>query len=190
VFFPCDVAAPDAGTRLAEFLTGELGGVDVLINNAGITRDKTLAKMPPELWDQTIAVNLTSMANLIDALTPILRPGGRIVCLSSIAGIAGNVGQTNYAASKAGVIGLVESLAPSLAAQGVAINAIAPGFIETRLTNAIPIATREVARRLSNLGQGGLPVDVAEVALFLSTPGGAALSGSVVRVCGGSFVGA
>src|SRR5689334_19872197 len=127
--------------------------------------------MKPELWDQTIDVNLVAVAGLTGALEALMPDGGRVVCLSSIAGIAANVGQTNYSASKAGVIGYVQAVAGRLAAKGVAVNAIAPGFIETRLTDAIPVATREVARRLCNLGQGGLPVDVAEVALFLSSPG-------------------
>ncbi|MEQ1571966.1 MAG: 3-oxoacyl-ACP reductase, partial [Myxococcota bacterium] len=190
VFVPCDVTDAGGRARLVERLTETFGKIDVLVNNAGITRDKTLANMKPEAWDQTIAVNLGAVADLTEALEPLFAPGARVVCLSSIAGISGNVGQTNYAASKSGVIGLVEALAGVLAPRGVAVNAIAPGFIETRLTHAIPVATREVARRLSNLGQGGLPVDVAEVVAFLSSPGAAALSGQVIRVCGGSFVGA
>ena len=120
----------------------------------------------------------------------MLRDESRVVLLSSIAGIAGNVGQTNYAASKSGVIGLVEAWAPALASRGIAVNAIAPGFIETRLTAAIPVATREVARRLCNLGQGGQPIDIAEMAVFLLSPGAYGLSGGVHRVCGGSLVGA
>ena len=113
-----------------------------------------------------------------------------MVCLSSIGGIAGNVGQTNYGATKAGVIGLVEALAPTVAARGIAVNAVAPGFIETRMTAAIPAATREVARRLSNLSQGGLPEDVAAAITFLCSPGAAGLSGRVLRVCGGNLIGA
>ena len=113
-----------------------------------------------------------------------------MVCLASIAGIAGNTGQTNYAASKAGVIGYVQAVAPTLAARGVAVNAVAPGFIETDMTARIPAATREVARRLCNLSQGGLPVDVAETVTFLASPGAAGLSGQVVRICGGNFIGA
>jgi 3-oxoacyl-[acyl-carrier protein] reductase len=119
-----------------------------------------------------------------------LTDNARVICLSSIAGIAGNFGQTNYSASKSGIIGFVESAGPLLAPRGIAINAIAPGFIETRLTKAIPTATREVARRLSNLSQGGLPADIAEVATFLSSPGAAGLCGNVIRVCGGNLVGA
>ena len=113
-----------------------------------------------------------------------------MVCLSSVAGLAGNVGQTNYAASKAGLVGYVRSIATSLAQQGVTINAVAPGFIETRLTKAIPVVTREAGRRMSALGQGGEPRDVAELITFLSTPGSAGTTGQVIRACGGMFLGA
>lgn len=182
-----DVTDPEAGLKIATAADAH-GGLDVVVHNAGVTRDKTLAKMDADRWDQTLGINLASVARLLETV-PVNR-NGRIVLLSSIAGIAGNVGQTNYAASKAGVIGLVEAWSPKLAKKGVTINAIAPGFIETRLTAAIPVATREVARRLSNLSQGGLPEDIAEVATFLSSPGAAGVSGQTLRVCGGNFVGA
>lgn len=192
-YIPCDVTAPDAGATILAAVrarVGEGAKIDVIVHNAGITRDRTLAKMSDALWDQTIDVNLSSVARITEALDGSLAENARIVCLSSIAGIAGNVGQTNYSASKAGIIGYVQSMAARLAPRGIAINAIAPGFIETRLTDAIPVATREVARRLCNLSQGGLPIDVAEVVIFLASPGACALSGQVVRVCGGNYVGA
>jgi 3-oxoacyl-[acyl-carrier protein] reductase len=147
--------------------------------------------MSPEQWSQVIGVNLEAVVRTTDALLGgVLRDGGRIVALSSIAGLAGNVGQTNYAASKAGVAGFVRSLAPRLAARGITTNAVAPGFIETRLTAAIPFTIREAARRMSSLGQGGLPQDVAEVVSFLASPASIGLTGQVLRVCGGSLVGA
>ncbi|MEZ4236460.1 MAG: 3-oxoacyl-ACP reductase [Myxococcota bacterium] len=191
LFLGCDVTAEDAPRRIADFVAEQgLEKIDVIVNNAGVTRDKTLANMSPEWWDLTIDVNLLAPIRLTEKLEPLFGPNARVVCLSSIAGIAGNVGQTNYAASKAGVIGAVRALAEKFAEKGVAVNAIAPGFIETRLTDAIPVATREVARRMSDLGQGGLPVDVAEVAVFLASPGAHGLTGQVVRVCGGNYVGA
>jgi 3-oxoacyl-[acyl-carrier protein] reductase len=193
LYVPLDITAPDAGSKLLAAILerhGPQATVDVLVHNAGITRDKTLANMSEALWDQTLDVNLAAVARLTQALEPAMGKDARIVCLSSIAGIAGNVGQTNYSASKAGVIGYVQALAPKLAKKGVAINAVAPGFIETRLTDAIPVATREVARRLSNLSQGGQPGDVAEVVIFLASPGAQALTGQVLRVCGGNYVGA
>lgn len=190
VFLACDLAAPGAAAQVATFVQERYGRVDGVIHNAGITRDRMLANMPPEVWDLALNVNLGAVLRLQDALDPLLGEGARVVCLSSIAGIAGNVGQTNYAASKAGIIGFVEALGPKLASRGIAVNAIAPGFIETRLTHAIPAGTREVARRLANLAQGGLPGDIAEVAVFLVSPGASGLCGQVLRVCGGSFIGA
>ncbi len=182
-----DADAPDTVAAAIE----ELGGVDVIVHNAGVTRDKTLGRMDDARWDLTLAVNLEALLRLDEVLVPkLLRDGGRIVNLASIAGIAGNVGQTNYAASKSGVIGLTRALSAELAGRGITVNAVAPGFIETRLTAAIPVATREPARRLSSLGQGGQPVDVAELITFLSTPGAQGLTGGVHRVCGQHLTGA
>ena len=186
-----DVTAPEAPEAIADALEA-LGGVDVVVHNAGVTRDKTLAKMSESQWDLAVDVNLGAVARITEALVQrkVLREGGRIVCLSSVAGIAGNVGQTNYAASKAGVVGFVRRLAPELADRGVTVNAIAPGFIETRLTDAMPTMIREVARRLSALGQGGRPEDVGQAIAFLSTPGAVGVTGHLLRVCGGALVGA
>jgi 3-oxoacyl-[acyl-carrier protein] reductase len=188
-----DVSDPEAPAKIASELKERLGGVDVVVHNAGITRDKTLAKMKPELWDQTIDVNLAAVARITDALTAKggpLRDGGRIICLSSVAGIAGNMGQTNYAASKAGIIGYVRALAPKLAGRGITVNAVAPGFIETRLTAAIPVVIREVGRRLSALGQGGLPEDIGQLVTFLASPGAQGVTGQIIRDCGGALIGA
>ena len=186
-----DVSDPGAPAAIAEDLRARHGGVDIVVHNAGITRDKTLARMKPELWDQTLDVNLAAVVRITEALLQgPLRDQGRIVLLSSIAGIAGNMGQTNYAASKAGIVGYARGLADSLVERGITVNAIAPGFIETRLTAAIPVMIREAARRLSNVGQGGLPQDVGEAITFLATPGAAGITGRVLRVCGGALVGA
>src|SRR5205823_1037714 len=119
-----------------------------------------------------------------------IHPGGRIVCVSSISGIAGNAGQTNYSTSKAGVIGSVQTFAPLVAQRGVTINAVAPGFIETQMTAAMPIATREAGRRMNSMSQGGLPVDVAETVAWFASPGSGGVTGQVVRVCGQSLLGA
>ena len=187
-----DISDREAPKQIASFLKSRFGGVDVVIHNAGITRDKTLANMKPEIWQQTLDINLSAVGRITQALLDagVLRDGGRIICLSSIAGIAGNNGQTNYAASKSGIIGLVRSLSSQLAARGITVNAIAPGFIETRMTAAIPVAIRQVARRLSALGQGGQPSDVGQAITFLATPGAQGVTGQVLRVCGGAFVGA
>ena len=157
---------------------------DVVVHNAGITRDRTLARMSEDEWDSVLAVNLESIERINEALTEVRR----IVCVSSVSGIAGNRGQANYATSKAGVIGIVQDLAPKLT--GGTINAVAPGFIETRMTAAMPPATREAGRRMNSLAQGGLPVDVAETVAWLAAPGSAGVNGNVVRVCGQSLIGA
>ncbi|NYF56253.1 3-oxoacyl-ACP reductase [Micromonospora purpureochromogenes] len=187
-----DLTAADAPTRLAEHLAGRHGRVDVVVHNAGITRDKTLGRMDADRWDQVLDVNLSSQERINDVLLArdLIPAGGRIVSVSSIAGIAGNRGQTNYATSKAGVIGLVESLAPALRGRGISVNAVAPGFIETRLTARIPLALREAGRRMNSMSQGGLPVDVAETIGWLAWPASGAVSGNVVRVCGQSLLGA
>ncbi|MEU8393447.1 3-oxoacyl-ACP reductase [Micromonospora sp. NPDC048842] len=187
-----DLTAPDAPTRLAEHLASRHGRVDVVVHNAGITRDKTLGRMDADRWDQVIDVNLSSQERINDVLLEreLFPAGGRIISVSSIAGIAGNRGQTNYATSKAGVIGLVDSLAPALRERGISVNAVAPGFIETRLTARIPLVVREAGRRMNSLAQGGLPVDVAETIGWLAWPASGAVSGNVVRVCGQSLLGA
>jgi 3-oxoacyl-[acyl-carrier protein] reductase len=184
-----DITAADAPAQIAEAVKAA-GGVDIVVHNAGITRDKTLARMSEEQWDQALAVNLGAVVKINDALDKQIRQGGRIITLSSVAGIAGNVGQTNYSASKAGLIAYVKALSERLAGRGITVNAIAPGFIETRLTAAIPMAIREAGRRLSALGQGGLPEDVGNAITFLASPGAQGITGSVLRVCGGALIGA
>ncbi|MET7379989.1 3-oxoacyl-ACP reductase [Streptomyces sp. NPDC005526] len=185
-----DITASDAGERIATALPG---GLDVLIHNAGVTRDRRLVNMPAEHWSSVLEVNLASVLRTTDALlgAGTLRPGGRIVATASIAGLAGNAGQTNYGASKAGVAGLVRSLAPrALTGHGVTVNAVAPGFIETKMTAAVPLLLREAGRRMNSLAQGGLPVDVAETTAWLAHPASGAVNGQVVRVCGQSLLGA
>jgi 3-oxoacyl-[acyl-carrier protein] reductase len=186
-----DITASDAPQRLAHHLKTKHGGVDVVVHNAGITRDKKLANMKPEGWDAVIAVNLTAPEKITRELLDqgVVNTHGSIVGVASIAGIAGNVGQTNYAASKAGVIGLVDSLAGELS-DGITVNAVAPGFIITQMTAAVPFATREVGQRLNAMAQGGLPVDVAETIAWYANPASSAVNGNVVRVCGQMMLGA
>ncbi len=184
-----DITADEAPETIASQLSG---GVDVVVHNAGVTKDRTIAKMPEERWAQLMEINLSSEERINDALLDgkLLNGNGRIVGVSSMAGIAGNNGQTNYAASKAGVIGMVEAMAPELAKRKATINAVAPGFIETRMTAAMPIGPREAGRRLSSLSQGGLPVDVAETIAWFASPASTGVNGNVVRVCGQSLLGA
>ena len=187
-----DISRPDAPERLCQFLSERFQGVDIVIHNAGITRDRTLANMKRPLWDSVIGVNLAAVLAIDEQLLArgVLRDGGRIVCLSSVSGVAGNFGQTNYAASKSALMGYVAAQAPLLAARGICINAIAPGFIETAMTGDMPFMTRELGRRLNSLKQGGRPRDVAELACFLSTPGAHGISGDTIRVCGQGLIGA
>jgi len=188
-----DVTADDAVDRITEHLREHYDGkADVLVNNAGITRDKLLANMDDAKWDSVIAVNLLAPQRLAEGLVSngTIGEGGRIIGLSSMAGIAGNRGQTNYAATKAGMIGLTQALAAPLSEKGITINAVAPGFIETKMTEAIPLATREIGRRLNSLFQGGQPVDVAEAIAYFASPASNAVTGNTIRVCGQAMLGA
>jgi 3-oxoacyl-[acyl-carrier protein] reductase len=184
-----DITVSDAPARIATELSD---GVDVVVHNAGVTKDRTIAKMPEERWAQLMEINLSSEERINEALLGgnLLQPNGRVVCVSSMSGIAGNSGQTNYAASKAGVIGMVEAMAPELAKREATINAVAPGFIETQMTAAMPIGPREAGRRLSSLSQGGLPVDVAETIAWFASPASTGVNGNTVRVCGQNLLGA
>ncbi len=185
-----DVTDADTPSAVATHLRTHHGGIDIVVHNAGVTRDRTLGKMNAPWWQLAIDVNLGAVVRLTDGLQSLLRDDARIVAMSSIAGIAGNPGQTNYAAAKAGLIGYVEALAPSLAERGITVNAVAPGFIETRMTDAMPMTTREAARRLNSLRQGGLPEDVANLVAFLVSPGASGISGRTLRVCGQHLSGA
>jgi 3-oxoacyl-[acyl-carrier protein] reductase len=186
-----DITDSAAPTEIADHLADH-GGVDVVVHNAGVTRDRTLGRMPKDDWLKLMEINLSSEERIGDELLgrDVLAARGRIVCVSSISGIAGNAGQTNYSTSKAGVIGMVQSMAPVLAERGGSINAVAPGFIETQMTAAMPLFLREGGRRMNTMAQGGLPVDVAETVAWLAAPASVAVNGNIVRVCGQSLVGA
>jgi len=187
-----DITAADAPAKIAEHLKAHHGGVDIIVHNAGVTRDKTLANMTQQQWDMVMNINLCSEERINDELLAqnVIRENGRVICVSSISGIAGNMGQSNYGMSKAGVIGMVQSMAPVLFAKKITINAVAPGFIETAMTAAIPFAIREAGRRMNSMSQGGLPVDVAEAIAWYASPASAGVNGNVVRVCGQSLIGA
>ena len=191
-WFTVDITDADAPATIASHLLEHHQGVDIVVHNAGITRDKTLGRMSEELWRAVIDVNLTAPQRIDTELfgREVVRPNGRVVCVSSISGIAGNAGQTNYSTSKAGIIGFIEAYAGPLAKRGATINAVAPGFIESKMTAAMPVATREAGRRMNSLAQGGLPVDVAETIAWFANPQSAGVNGNVVRVCGQSLLGA
>lgn len=189
--FILDVSSQKAGEQLAT-LAKKHSGFDLIVHNAGITRDKTLAKMPEHFWKQTLNINLFSVMRINKTLinNKCINTGGSIVCLSSMNGIAGQGGQTNYACSKAGIIGYVASISDSLLKDNITINAVAPGFIETQMTQTMPFFTREMGRRMNALGQGGQPIDVAETVAFLGKGANLAISGQTIRVCGLNIIGA
>jgi 3-oxoacyl-[acyl-carrier protein] reductase len=190
--FQVDITAADAPDRLADYLEQRHGGADIFVHNAGITRDRSLVNLTAENWSSVLAVNLDAQLRINETLLErnVLHTNARVICISSTSGIAGNRGQTNYAASKAGIIGMVQALAPVMAKRDMTINAVAPGFIETAMTKAMPFATREIGRRINSLNQGGLPVDVAETVAWLGQLGAAGVNGQVIRVCGQSMLGA
>lgn len=186
-----DLTSKQAPQTLVEAAQAD-GGWDIIVHNAGITKDKTIGKMPADWWANVVNLNLSAQEHINDALlaAKVINQDGRIICVSSTSGIAGNRGQTNYGLSKAGVIGMVHSNAVKLAEQSITINAVAPGFIETNMTAVMPFMPREFGRRLNSLSQGGLPVDVAETIAWFASPASQGITGNVVRVCGQSLVGA
>lgn len=187
-----DISRSDAGQRIIDHAVERHGRLDIVVHNAGITRDRLLANMDPGRWQSVIAVNIAAQLRINEALlgSPHFKDSPRIVSVASTSGIAGNRGQTNYGASKGGVIGMVRSTAPLMEPFGGTINAVAPGFIETEMTARMPLAIRETARRLNSLKQGGQPGDVAETIAFLASDAAGGISGEVLRVCGQQLVGA
>ena len=188
-----DITAADAGEKIAAAAKAA-GGVDLIVHNAGVTRDKMLANMSEQQWQMTLDINLASAQRITAKLLEdgLIRDGGSIIGVSSMNGIAGQRGQTNYSASKAGVIGYVDFMQhdEKLRARNITVNAVAPGFIETAMTAAIPLLTRMFGRRLNSLSQGGLPVDVAEAIAFFGNPLSRGVNGNTLCVCGQSWFGA
>lgn len=186
-----DVTADDAGRRILEHCRTRYGQINGIVHNAGITRDKLLANMDEAKFSSVVAVNAEAPLRITEQLlADPMAHGLRVVGLASTSGIAGNRGQTNYAASKAAVVGMTAGLAPLMAQRSGTANAVAPGFIETEMTAKIPAARRQVARRVNSLQQGGLPRDVAEAVAFLLSDAAAGINGQTLRVCGQNMVGA
>lgn len=167
-------------------------GVDIIVHNAGVTMDKTLAKMSDTQWTKLMQINLTAIEKINAYLLQhdLINQHGRIICVSSMSGIAGNFGQSNYATSKAAIIGYVTALSAPLIDKDITINAVAPGFIETNMTQSMPLMSRETGRRMNSLLQGGLPIDVAEAIAFFASPQASGVNGNILRVCGQSLIGA
>ena len=165
----------------------DFGSIDILVNNAGITKDGLMLRMTEQQWDAVIGVNLKSAFNFIHAVVPVMmrQRGGSIINMASVVGVHGNAGQANYAASKAGMIALAKSIAQEMGPKGIRANAIAPGFIETAMTAALPDAVREEWCKKIPLRRGGKPEDVADVALFLASDLSSYVSGQVIQIDGG-----
>ncbi len=184
--FGVDVADTAAVAELVGAIQKELGGLDVLVNNAGITRDGLLMRMSEADFDRVLDVNLKGAFNFMRAAArPLMRSSGRIVNISSVVGLTGNAGQANYAASKAGLVGLTRSVAKELAGRGVCVNAVAPGFIDTDMTGALDEKAREELVKRIPLGRIGRPEEIAELVAFLAGPAGAYITGQTLVVDGG-----
>ena len=185
-YFLADVSKFDEVEKMMAGVKEKFGGLDVLVNNAGIAKDRTLAKMTVEEWQKVIDINLTSVFNCSKSALPLLIPNqGNIVSLSSIVGQKGNFGQTNYAASKAGIIGFTKALSKEVGRFGVRVNAVAPGFIETKMAEAIPDQMKATIKQLTSLGRFGKPEEVANAIAFLASPDASFITGVILNIDGG-----
>ena len=184
---PTDISDDEALAAAIERTAKELGSLDILVNNAGITRDNLLLRMKSEEWDQVLQINLTSAFKAIKAVTRhmLRKRWGRIINITSISGISGNAGQANYAAAKAGLIGLTKSAAKELASRNITVNAVAPGFIETDMTDRLSSEVRETASAAIPLKRFGKPQEIAAVVTFLASEQASYLTGQTVVVDGG-----
>ncbi|MEN9640247.1 MAG: 3-oxoacyl-[acyl-carrier-protein] reductase [Bacteroidota bacterium] len=188
--YKSDAADFNAANELIEMVTKDFGGVDILVNNAGITRDNLLMRMSEEHWDEIMRVNLKSVFNLTKAvIKPMLKAKkGSIINMSSVVGVKGNAGQANYAASKAGIIGFTKSVAAELGSRNIRCNAIAPGFIETEMTEVLNPEVVQQWRESIPLKRGGSTDDVANATLFLASDMSAYITGPTLHVCGGMLM--
>lgn len=185
--YASDAASFEDAHKVVEDVKAEFGHIDILVNNAGVTRDGLMMRMDETQWDTVIGNNLKSAFNFIHACTPVMarQRCGSIICMSSVVGLAGNAGQCNYAASKAGLVGLTKSIAKEMGSRGIRANCIAPGFISTDMTNALSEETRREWEKQIPLRRSGTPEDVANVALFLASDLSAYVTGQVINCCGG-----
>lgn len=180
-----DVSDVKQVEEMGRKVTQEFGKIDILVNNAGINRDRTLKNMSHDDWHSVVGVNLTGVFNVTKTFLPLISEGGRIVNISSIVGADGNFGQTNYAATKGGLIGFTKSLAKELARKNILVNAIAPGFVETPMTQGMPQEVRDKVTASIPLGRMGKPEEIAELAAFLASSKSSYITGSTFRIDGG-----
>ncbi|WP_048276209.1 3-oxoacyl-ACP reductase FabG [Pseudomonas aeruginosa] len=187
-----DVSSDESVAATLEHIQQHLGQPLIVVNNAGITRDNLLVRMKDDEWFDVVNTNLNSLYRLSKAVLRGMTKArwGRIINIGSVVGAMGNAGQTNYAAAKAGLEGFTRALAREVGSRAITVNAVAPGFIETQMTAAIPLTIREAGRRMNSMSQGGLPQDVAETVAWFAQPSSGAVSGQVLRVCGQSLLGA
>ncbi len=185
--YASDAASFDDAHAVVDDVRATFGRVDVLVCNAGVTRDGLMMRMTEDQWDTVISTNLKSAFNFVHACTPVMarQRGGSVICMSSIGGLSGNAGQCNYTASKAALIGLAKSLAKEMGPRGIRANCIAPGFIDTDMTAALPEDLRSEWVKQIPLRRGGTPEDVAKVALFLASDLAGYVTGQVINCCGG-----
>lgn len=185
--YQSDAASFEDAHKVTDDVKATFGRIDILVNNAGITKDALMMRMDEAQWDAVIDTNLKSAYNFIHACTPVMarQRSGSIICMTSVVGMSGNAGQCNYAASKAGLIGLTKSIAKEMGSRGIRANCIAPGFISTDMTSAIPEEMRKEWEKQIPLRRGGTPEDVANVAVFLAGDMSSYVTGQVLSCCGG-----
>ena len=183
--FAADVSDYESVEKMVTEIQKKFQKIDILVNNAGITKDRTLKKMAKEEWYDVININLNSIYNMTHLVLPLMPDGGRIISLSSIAGLGGNFGQTNYSATKAGIVGFTKSLSKELGKNKITVNAIAPGFIKSKMTEKIPVMVLEQLMELIPMKEMGLPEDVADLAVFLASEQSKYITGQVIRIDGG-----
>lgn len=183
-----DVSKFDDCKKLAEEVKGKFEKVDILVNNAGITKDRTLKKMTPEEWNAVINVNLNGVYNVTHNVLPLIPEGGRIISLSSVVAFGGNFGQCNYSATKSALIGFTKSLAKELGKHKITVNAIAPGFIKSKMTEKIPVIMLDKILDIIAFKEMGLPEDVANLAVFLASDKAKYISGQIIRVDGAMMI--